>query len=362
MTQAPTPGPLSAEDVKLLVKLLDTLKPFAEVAEKLKHCHVVEICEPSPDNPSRNIIPMPREWFERAGDDLEYIAIQLHASGVLSEGQASKITGLDRVSVRREIDHLAPTAPVEESGSEDLAGKLTAIRDKFLLPTPDKDFTDYAIITRCIAALRPQPSGETLQSLAQAFEDAMEGSHGAWAVSGDEGPLSATTVADKIQADTDAKLTDCPSGETREAVLKGVGKINGDGWKDTTTEGEIVFVWNAEKPAPYAPGQYPRVGNEGWSASTSQYDFTPATADDVPAILALIRPAAPGGGEAWAWLAAHPSMELGHCYGDEDDDPAWQVHERSGNRSDREWRLVASGPTPLEAVLAAIPASEGGEG
>lgn len=84
-----------------------------------------------------------------------------------------------------------------------------------------------------------------------------------------------------------------PSGETREAVLKGVGKVNGDGWKDTTTEGEIVFVWNAEKPAPYAPGQYPRVGNEGWSASTSQYDFTPATADDVPAIIALLsaRPA-----------------------------------------------------------------------
>jgi len=69
-------------------------------------------------------------------------------------------------------------------------------------------------------ALRPQPSGETLQSLAQAFEDAMEGSHGAWAVSGDYSPLSATTVADKIQADTDAKLTDCPSGETREAVAR----------------------------------------------------------------------------------------------------------------------------------------------
>lgn len=88
-----------------------------------------------------------------------------------------------------------------------------------------------------------------------------------------------------------------PSGETREAVLKGVGKVNGDGWKDTTTEGEIVFVWNAEKPTPYAPGQYPRVGNEGWSASTSQYDFTPATADDVPAILALLsaRPLALGG-------------------------------------------------------------------
>lgn len=142
MTQAPTPGPLSGDDVKLLVKLLDTLKPFAEVAEKLKHCHVVEICEPSPDNPSRNIIPMPREWFERAGDDLEYIAIQLHASGVLSEGQASKITGLDRVSVRREIDRLAPTAPVEESGSE-------RETEEFFAP---------------FEAFRPQPSGETREA------------------------------------------------------------------------------------------------------------------------------------------------------------------------------------------------------
>ena len=118
MTQAPTPGPLSSESVKLLVKLLDTLKPFAGVAEKLKHCHVVEICEPNPDNPSRNIIPMPREWFERAGDDLEYIAIQLHAAGVLSEGQASKVTGLDRVEVRREVDRLAPTAPPEEAAAQ----------------------------------------------------------------------------------------------------------------------------------------------------------------------------------------------------------------------------------------------------
>lgn len=93
-----------------------------------------------------------------------------------------------------------------------------------------------------------------------------------------------------------------PAGEgEREAVaiLKGVGKITGDGWKDTTTKGEVVFVWNAERPSPYAPGQYPRIGNEGWSASTSQYDFTPATADDIPAILALLSPAAPdaGGGE-----------------------------------------------------------------
>ncbi len=92
----------------LHLKLIDTLKPFAEVAEKLKHCHVVEICEPTHDNPSRNIIPMPREWFERAADDLEVIAIQLHSDGVLSEGQTAKLTGLDRVEVRKQVDALTP--------------------------------------------------------------------------------------------------------------------------------------------------------------------------------------------------------------------------------------------------------------
>lgn len=100
----------------LYLKLIDTLKPFAEVAEKLKHCHVVEICEPTPDNPSRNIIPMPREWFERAADDLEVIAIQLHSDGVLSEGQTAKLTGLDRVEVRKQVDALTPRheAPASE--------------------------------------------------------------------------------------------------------------------------------------------------------------------------------------------------------------------------------------------------------
>lgn len=42
----------------------------------------------------------------------------------------------------------------------------------------------------------------------------------------DKPALSATTVADKIQADTDAKLTDCPSGETREAVARVRKQLN----------------------------------------------------------------------------------------------------------------------------------------
>lgn len=43
---------------------------------------------------------------------------------------------------------------------EDLAGKLKAIRDKFLMPTPDKEFTDYAVMTRCIEALAAAPKVE----------------------------------------------------------------------------------------------------------------------------------------------------------------------------------------------------------
>jgi NTP pyrophosphatase (non-canonical NTP hydrolase) len=67
----------------------------------------------------------------------------------------------------------------------------------------------------------------------------------------------------------------------RPAILKGIGKINGDGWNDTTRVGQVVFVWNTEMPKPYKAGQYPRIGNQcGWTASTDQYDFTEATPEE----------------------------------------------------------------------------------
>lgn len=73
---------------------------------------------------------------------------------------------------------------------------------------------------------------------------------------------------------------ECGCGRDAPQILKGIGKINGDGWKDTTTKGEVVFVWNAEKPTPHKPGQFPRIGQDSWTASTDQYDFQPATADE----------------------------------------------------------------------------------
>jgi hypothetical protein len=64
-------------------------------------------------------------------------------------------------------------------------------------------------------------------------------------------------------------------------IIKGVGKVNGDGWKDTTKVGEIVFCANTELPAPYAPGQFPRIGYVSWTASTDQYDFQPSTLEEL---------------------------------------------------------------------------------
>ena len=73
-----------------------------------------------------------------------------------------------------------------------------------------------------------------------------------------------------------------PTEKERTAILKGVGRINGDGWKDVTRIGEVVYVWNDERPTPYAPGQFPRIGNDcAWTASREQYDFTPATLAEV---------------------------------------------------------------------------------
>ncbi|MFM0226104.1 hypothetical protein [Paraburkholderia dipogonis] len=83
-----------------------------------------------------------------------------------------------------------------------------------------------------------------------------------------------------------------PPAERPAPILKGIGRFNGDGWKDVTKKGEVVFVWNAELPRPYAKGQYPRIGNEGWSASTSQYDFQVATIDEVQELFERLAAAA----------------------------------------------------------------------
>lgn len=253
MTQAPTPGPLSAEDVNLLVKgdllrvICDTL--IGEPSLRIPKGTVVEfeaseqgLVDVQGDFWGHHAFafigrPDADGWMTWSGGENPVpgqVAETKHRDGVVYEGAEAWPSdewfdgpgfwvhdGSDSDIIAFRV---APTAPVEASGSEREHG--------------------------------PKCWGKT------SFSDEMMYCY--------------------------CGSTDSPPGEMREAVLKGVGKVNGDGWKDTTTKGETVFVWNAEKPAPYAPGQYPRVGNEGWSASTLQYDFTPAAADDVPAILAAL--------------------------------------------------------------------------
>lgn len=67
----------------------------------------------------------------------------------------------------------------------------------------------------------------------------------------------------------------------RLRLLKGTGKIDGDGWKDTTQVGEVVFAYPRSLPKPYAPDQYERVGNMGWTASARQYDFRRASLREI---------------------------------------------------------------------------------
>jgi len=74
-------------------------------------------------------------------------------------------------------------------------------------------------------------------------------------------------------------------------ILKGTAFKSGDGWKDTTKEGEICFVWNKMLQKPHAPGQYPRVGKEHWSASTENFTFEPATPDEVVTLFSLFNAA-----------------------------------------------------------------------
>jgi hypothetical protein len=76
------------------------------------------------------------------------------------------------------------------------------------------------------------------------------------------------------------------SFDSEPAILKGIGRIDGDGWKDITKRGEVVFVWNTEMPRPHKAGQYPRVGNQcEWTASTDQYDFAPATPNEAREVI-----------------------------------------------------------------------------
>lgn len=228
----PAVGPLSAEDVPLLVKGdLLWFGPGETMAIFVRLYEGVIVWQPRPLHMDRHnkpgafhFIGRPDAdgWISWSGGENpvpgQMVEVKIRwrdgepsEGAVLSDHMDWRHRGVRRGESGDIVAfRLAPAAPVEASGSE-IDARLNSVKsllEKVVGPTSSVRIYEHEA-KLILSALRPQPSGETLQSLAQAFEDAMEGSHGAWAVSGDEGQ---------------------PSGETREAVARVeefVGAIHG---------------------------------------------------------------------------------------------------------------------------------------
>jgi hypothetical protein len=185
-----------------------------------------------------------------AGRDAELCAAIENAEQVMGLAALSKV--IDAVD--------APQQPAMQTLQDVAANAMT-----------DFEVT-RSIIHDCPALRLPQSFAEKLCAVSQIV--VLKGSS----------PEIARFIADACNEKTDRLAPQAPAPtsdavaqpvECEPLVLKGVGKINGDGWKDTTEIGQEVLAWNTELPEPYAAGQFPRIGNAIWSASTSQYDFTP---------------------------------------------------------------------------------------
>lgn len=110
------------------------------------------------DSPVHLTLTPPAEPVSRPAGEGEREAVARQIQALLAiKNPSHPVPGLARELLQRAAALLSPAAP-DAGGGDDLAGKLKAIRDKFLMPTPDKEHTDYAVMTRCIAAL--QPGGE----------------------------------------------------------------------------------------------------------------------------------------------------------------------------------------------------------
>ena len=114
-------------------------------------------------------------------------------------------------------------------------------------------------------------------SLATVWHECSRSFYRAWLIR----PLSKQEVANEIPMDEEAP----PPFGPHIHVLKGTARKNGDGFKDPTKKGNVVFVWNQQLPSPYQEGQYPRVDNSIMSASTDMYDFEPATAEEARTVV-----------------------------------------------------------------------------
>lgn len=100
--------------------------------------------------------------------------------------------------------------------------------------------------------------------------------------------------------------------EGRFAIFKGVGRYNGDGWKDGTTKGEVIFTYGRQLPRPYGAGQFERVGNICMTATAKQYDFTRASLLEVIRLIpTIIRDRKDRRLFGFRWSRANPSTDQG---------------------------------------------------
>lgn len=91
-------------------------------------------------------------------------------------------------------------------------------------------------------------------------------------------------VLDSASREAHKALLDAAKREGR--MLRGVAHRNAE-WKEgDAIKGDTVMVWDAALLPPWSAGQYPRVDDEGWAASSSLYTFAPATPDEVAAAMA----------------------------------------------------------------------------
>lgn len=71
--------------------------------------------------------------------------------------------------------------------------------------------------------------------------------------------------------------------KARFGIMKGTKLFSGDGWKDTGKKGDTCFVYVRPLPPPYAPGQFPCVGQSVMAASAEDHKF------ERPSLLELLR-------------------------------------------------------------------------
>lgn len=99
-------------------------------------------------------------------------------------------------------------------------------------------------------------------------------------------PVMDSTSDAALDSATDAHRQQIEAAKATGRILKATAHRNAT-WKEgDEVEGDVVWVWDAMLPKPWAEGQYPRIGNESWAAGRSLFTFTKATPEEIASLQA----------------------------------------------------------------------------